>query len=510
MSYTDSAPSSRQTGERRRLFLEAGEQFASSYKRAQSYLGLSLLLANEFDDVSPNTSPRLEAVDSPTIDVHLAGELQPNHGYDHISSFTFPHNEDSRLLEDEASVKTQISAYGSSTVPHTIFNSVNTLMGVGMLSLPFAFKLSGWIVSSVLLVVIAFTTSFTAKILGRILKKHPNLKSYGDIAHLYGGSSIEAIVTLFFSLDLMGAMISMIILFSNSFNIFFPSLSVIVFKCLIVSIVFVLSFLPLSVLSLFSLLGIVCTSSILIIVIVCGLLTTAGPGSLLSPVTTRLFPTEYKNVFLSFGIFLSPWGGHPVFPEFYRDMVHPSRFEICCNVTFFTAFDLDFFLSFAGYLMFGDDCQDSITSNLMTNKGYPKLISPLICVFMGLLPISKLPLIAKPLITVYESYFGLSESLVEYGKRKEIFGFKRIVSRIIFCTFIFIISVIFTSFGQVVSLLGSAICFTICLTLPLLFYSSIFEDELTSYQKFFFRTGAAISFICSLIGTYGSIFIDPV
>lgn len=503
--------------ERRRSFLDLGganslNKFASSYTRAQSYLGLSLVetsvVQGTEDDLSPCTSLD-DVVTESAIDDSPRGNER---ALDQINAFSFERNEESSLLSRRTSkADSERLITGDSTAPQTIFNCINTLMGIGMLSLPFGFRLSGWVLGTLMLLFSSIVTNISAKMLGKILRKYPHLMSYGDIAHLYGGRGINIVVTLVFSFDLLGAMISLIILFSDSFHILFPSLQRVLLKGIIVAVLFVLSFLPLSILSLCSLLGIICTSLLIVVIIICGLLTSTSPGSLVTPAVTNLWPSEYKYLFLSLGLFMAPWGGHPVFPELYRDMRHRSKFSKCCNIAFGITFNLDYLIAAIGFLMFGINCQDSLTKNLMTNKNYPDWVRPLICLFMGLLPVSKLPLITRPIITVYESFFKLNQTnyaVIKNGIRQEVYGIKRVLSRVVFCVLLLLVSLIFNSFGKVISFLGSAICFTICMTLPLIFYLKFYDDEITVMERLLIKFGILIGVVFSLIGTYGSIVID--
>ena len=51
------------------------------------------------------------------------------------------------------------------------------------------------------------------------------------------------------------------------------------------------------------------------IVILDGLIKPSTPGSLIEPAATYLFPKRWSTLPLSFGLLLSPWGGHSVFPN---------------------------------------------------------------------------------------------------------------------------------------------------------------------------------------------------
>lgn len=71
-----------------------------------------------------------------------------------------------------------------------------------------------------------------------------------------------------------------------------------------------------------------------------GLIKTDYPGSLHEPAATYLFPLNWSTLPLSFGLLMSPWGGHAVFPNIYRDMRHPKKYGTSLKVTFsFTVSD---------------------------------------------------------------------------------------------------------------------------------------------------------------------------
>ena len=65
-----------------------------------------------------------------------------------------------------------------------------------------------------------------------------------------------------------------------------------------------------------------------IAVLIDGLIKPNTPGSLRDPAKTYLFPSNWLTLPISFGILMSPWGGHSVFPNIYRDMRHPCTYNI--------------------------------------------------------------------------------------------------------------------------------------------------------------------------------------
>lgn len=510
-----------QSGSRRVSFLDAGgpnsiNNFASLFLRAALYAGSAILEPpiSPSADLSPCTL-------SADPEEAVGGLVRPR-GHDNILTFAFSSEERPLLAEysptnlapshqenigSAGSIGSLSTTHSGSTAAQTIFNSVNTLMGIALLTLSFGFRLTGWVLGVVMLVLTAAISAYTAKVLGRVLSKNPQLATYGDIARLYGGRGFQAAATATFTVDLLGALLSLVILFADSFVSLFPyDGAAFYFKVLIVVVTFFMSFAPLRVVSIVSLTGILGTLGIIVLIVVCGIVAPDAPGSLRYPAPTSLWPESLQGVILSVGIFMALWGGHPVFPELYKDMRHPAKYSKCCSVTFVVAAGSDLVIAAVGYLMFGAECRDSLTKNISAVSSYPSWVQPAFCVFMALLPISKLALVTRPLISVYEKFFDMDSAVIyKNGKRIHPMTVSRIVARILLLLLLLVLSLVFTSFGRVVAFLGSAICLTICVTLPLMFHLKFNADEILPLEKFLTRFGVAVGIIGAVLGTYGSL-----
>ena len=80
-------------------------------------------------------------------------------------------------------------------------------------------------------------------------------------------------------------------------------------------------------------------------------------------------------------------------------------------------------------------------------------------------------------------------------------GIVRIAIRIV-CNIVFVlIAIICPSFDRIMSFLGSALCFSICVILPLLFYLKIFGDEVSRREKILDWILVIVSSILAIIGT---------
>lgn len=70
------------------------------------------------------------------------------------------------------------------------------------------------------------------------------------------------------------------------------------------------------------------------IVFIDGWIKPEAPGSLREPMPTYMLPQTWWTVPLSFGLLMSPWGGHSVFPNIYKDMRHPKKYNKAVDVTY--------------------------------------------------------------------------------------------------------------------------------------------------------------------------------
>jgi hypothetical protein len=129
-------------------------------------------------------------------------------------------------------------SHGKSTVKQTVFNAVvlykkifsfskifklilkihnsliffnffffhqNVLMGMAILSLPFAFKYAGWFFGILIFLFCLIQTNYTAKIIKKCLDTDPECLTYDDIAHLAFGNKGRLIIGGVFLMDLFNA-----------------------------------------------------------------------------------------------------------------------------------------------------------------------------------------------------------------------------------------------------------------------------------------------------------------
>lgn len=145
---------------------------------------------------------------------------------------------------------------GQSTLPQTVFNSVNVLIGVGLLSLPLGLKYSGWLVGMVFLCSCAIVTKYTASILAKCLTTDDSLITFTDLAYVAFGTKGRVITSILFCLELVGASVTLVILFADSLDAIIPGWGGLEWKIVCGLIIIPLNSVPLRFLSFSSVLGI--------------------------------------------------------------------------------------------------------------------------------------------------------------------------------------------------------------------------------------------------------------
>lgn len=390
---------------------------------------------------------------------------------------------------------------GKSTGPQTIFNSVNILIGIGLLALPLGLKHAGWIPGLILLTLMAFATFCSAELLSRCLDTDPTLMSYADLGYAAFGSRGRALISCLFTLDLLGSGVSLLILFGDSLNALIPKYSSNFFKILGFLAVTPGVFIPLSILSNISLLGITSTIGTVVIIALCGLAKREAPGSLIDRMPTELWPESFRNLCLSIGLLSACWGGHAVFPNLKSDMRHPAKFKDCLKTTYKITAITEIGSSIIGYFMFGSIVDDEITRNVLLTEGYPNFVYVLISALMSVIPIAKTPLNARPIISVLDTIMGIEgeECKTDHPSSrttKLIRFFNRIIVNVLFV----VIAIVFPKFDKLIAFLGAGLCFTICLILPCLFYLRICNSTIKWWEKILCHITIYLSICLATLG----------
>lgn len=336
---------------------------------------------------------------------------------------------------------------------------------------------------------------------GTVLDVVVFIMTYADLGYAAYGSTAKLLISLIFLIDLLGSGVSLIVLFSDSLyallgdDVVWTKLR---FKLLSFAVLTPFTFLPLSVLSIFSLFGIMSTISITLLVFALGLIKQDAPGSLVHAMPTNLWPSDGKDLLLAIGILMAPFGGHAIFPNLKSDMRHPYKFEKTLRSTYCITLATDITMGILGFLMFGHYCSNEITNNILITKGFPLWSYPLISGLICLVPLAKTPLNAKPIISTLDVFFGLDKYASGYSAGLQKVS-KFLVRVGVNATFV-LLAILFPEFEKIIGMLGSSICFLVCIILPCLFYLRL--CKVGRVEKIILHSVITISMILAILGTW--------
>jgi vesicular inhibitory amino acid transporter len=160
----------------------------------------------------------------------------------------------------------------------------------------------------------------------------------------------------------------------------------------------------------------------------------------------------------------------------------------------------------AGYAMFGDLVMTEITANIISTAGYPHSLDIFMSLFIAIIPLTKVPLNARPIVSMIEDFSGLNQQIPATeaslaGAHKYSHDILRAIIRIVVIIIFVIVAIIFPAFDSIMAFMGSTLCFTICVILPLLFYLKLFGKEISTRERILDYFLIAVSSVLATIGT---------
>lgn len=160
--------------------------------------------------------------------------------------------------------------------------------------------------------------------------------------------------------------------------------------------------------------------------------------------------------------------------------------------------------------MFGDGIKDAITSNILKTAGYPEGMSIVMCIFIAIIPLTKIPLNARPIITTVDVLCGVHhhhhhhEHAHGHASRASplITQSIRALVRVFVVLLLLSISIVFPAFDSVCAFLGAALCTLISVILPISFHLKLFWDDVPARERV---VSGVLLVVFSVLGILGTI-----
>lgn len=380
------------------------------------------------------------------------------------------------------------------SVTQTVFNSVNVMVGVGVLSMPNTIAQAGWAGMGVLLLFAAMCC-YTAYLMKTCFESKESIQTYPDIGEAAFGTYGRLIIAVILYTSLYAYCVEFIILEGDNLASLFPSASLHLggFNMESVHLFAILSAIVIAptlliknarVASFLSATGVVATVMVIFCVLWLG---TVNVGFHESGPAIKL-----NGIAFALGIYGFCFSGHCVFPNIYQSMADKTQFTkamIICTVICVLLYGI---VAIMGFLMFGEHSLSQITLNLPEDAVASKVALWTVVIN----PFTKYALLMNPLASAIEELLPAKVATTDWCF---------VMLRIALVASSVCVAFALPFFGLVMALMGSVLCILVSLIFPALCFLRINGSKATTTQIGLSICILVVAIICMIVGTYSSL-----